>query len=223
MNQAILAIELSTPTGQLAVVQDGNVLCESSFTSNRSHNSMLYAPLAEALASAKDALGLIVVGTGPGSYTGVRIGIAAAHGVALSRKVPVIGWPSLTALSPLANYHVMGDARRGKFYTGCVSQGRMTGPLVLHDDAGLRSWRETTAGEPCFTSDAVVPLGLEGVEKAQPSAVLLARLAAGFDAAEVEGLAAVELEPVYITEAFITQAKKKPAGLPDSAVAGPNH
>jgi len=220
MNPAILAIELSTPTGQLAVVRDGNVLFESAFTSNRSHNSMLYAPLAEALAAAGDTLGLIVVGTGPGSYTGVRIGIAAAHGVAFSRKVPVIGWPSLAALSPLAEYHAIGDARRGKFYTVPVSHGRM-GTLTLHDEAGLRAWRETTAGEPCFTSDAGVPLGLDGVEKAQPGAVLLARLAAGFEAAEVASLGAVELEPVYITEAFITQAKKKPAAPPDNAAARP--
>ncbi len=220
MNQAILAIELSTPTGQLAVVLDGTVLFESAFTSNRSHNSMLYAPLAAALAAAGDGLGLIVVGTGPGSYTGVRIGIAAAHGVALSRKVPVIGWPSLTALSPLESYHVAGDARRGKFYTVAVSGGRM-GALTLHDEAGLRAWMEANAGVPCFTSDAVAPLGLAGVVQAQPNAALLPGITAGLDAVEVEGLAAVELEPVYITEAFITQAKRKPAGQPDSAAAGP--
>ncbi|MDB6139795.1 MAG: tRNA N6-adenosine(37)-N6-threonylcarbamoyltransferase complex dimerization subunit TsaB [Verrucomicrobiaceae bacterium] len=211
MTQAILAIELSTPTGQLAVVRDGTVLFESAFTSNRSHNSMLYAPLGEALAAAGDTLGLIVVGTGPGSYTGVRIGIAAAYGVALSRNVPVMGWSSLTALSPLQDYHVAGDARRGKFYTGQVSQGRMTGPLILHDEAGLRTWHAASDGRPCFTSDAVVPLGLPGIELAQPSAVLLAKLAAGLDALEREGLTAVEIEPVYITEAFITQAKKKQA------------
>ena len=209
MNQAILAIELSTPTGRLAVVQDGHVLFESAFTSNRSHNSMLYAPLAGALAAAGDGLRLIVVGTGPGSYTGVRIGIAAAHGVALSRKVPVIGWPSLTALSERDSYHVTGDARRGKFYTGHVSHGRMEGALVLHDEAELRAWRETTAGEACFTSDAMVPLGLAGVEVVQPSAVLLAKMAAELDAGEIARLSATELEPVYITEAFITQAKKK--------------
>ncbi|MDB6116356.1 MAG: tRNA ((37)-N6)-threonylcarbamoyltransferase complex dimerization subunit type 1 TsaB [Verrucomicrobiaceae bacterium] len=209
MTSAILAIELSTPTGQLAVVRNGEVLFESAFTSNRSHNSMLYAPLAEALTAAGSNLGLIVVGTGPGSYTGVRIGIAAAHGIALSRKVPVIGWSSLTALSSLENYHVIGDARRGKFYTTHVSHGRTEGALVLHDDAGLRAWKETTADEPCFTSDAVMPLGLTGVESVQPSAVLLARLAGKFDGSELEKLAAVELEPIYITEAFITQPKKK--------------
>ncbi len=209
MKPAILAIELSTPTGQLAVLRDGAVLYEGAFTSNRSHNSMLYAPLAEALAAAGDTLGLIVVGTGPGSYTGVRIGIAAAHGVALSRRVPVIGWPSLAALSPAEAYHVVGDARRGKFYTGRMERGRMAGGIVLREEADFRAWHEAHVGEPCFTSDAAAPLGLAGVEPAQPGALLLARLAAGIDAGELERLAAMELEPFYLTEAFITTAKKK--------------
>lgn len=211
MNQAILAIELSTPTGQLAVLRDGMVLFESAFTSNRSHNSMLYAPLAGALEAVGESLGLIVVGTGPGSYTGVRIGIAAAHGIALSRNAPMIGWPSLAVLSPLPSYQVVGDARRGKFYTGHVSHGVLAQPLTLHDEAGLKAWHEAHAGEPCFTSDGAVPCGLAGIEIAQPGAVLLARHAALLGAEEVNRLAAVELEPIYITEAFITQAKKKVA------------
>ena len=209
MTHAILAIELSTPTGQLAVVREGKVLHESAFTSNRSHNSMLYVPLAQALEAAGEALGLIVVGTGPGSYTGVRISIAAAHGVALSRNVPVIGLPSLAALSELTDYHVTGDARRGKFYTIRVIQGGLQGELELHDEAGLREWKARHAGEPCFTSDAAAPLDLPGVVVAQPSAVLLAHLAAKLDPEAIATLAAHELEPVYITEAFITTKKKK--------------
>ena len=209
MSHAILAIELSTPTGQLAGVRAGEVLNESAFTSNRSHNSMLYAPLAEALEAAGKTLGLIVVGTGPGSYTGVRIGIAAAHGVALSRQVPVVGLPSIAALSDEPSYCVIGDARRGKFYTVRVTQGALQGALELHDEAGLREWSARHAGEPCFTSDAVVPLALPGVVIAQPNAALLAQLAAKLNAQDVERLTAHALEPLYITEAFITTAKKK--------------
>ena len=209
MTSAILAIELSTPTGRLAVVKEGVVLYESSFTSNRSHNSMLYAPLAEALAAAGSDLGLIVVGTGPGSYTGVRISIAAAHGVALSRKAPVIGLPTLGTLSPLPYYHVVGDARRGKFYVGKVEGGCLVGALTLLDEPSFRAWKEGIGDEPCFCSDAVAPLGLTGVEVVQPSAVLLAGLAAGLGAEDMKALAMAELEPFYITEAFITTAKKK--------------
>ena len=209
MNHAILAIELSTPTGKLAVIKEGRVLHESSFTSNRSHNSMLYAPLAEALAAANGELQMIVVGTGPGSYTGVRIAIAAAQGVAISRKVPVIGLSSLATLSSLETFHVVGDARRGQFYSGLVHAGKLTGDLVMHDEAGLRAWRETTIAVPCFTSDAVLPADLPSVETAHPEAVSLARIASTLTLEEVERLAAMVLEPFYLAEAFITKAKKK--------------
>ena len=64
--KTVLAIELSTPCGQVAVVRGGEVLFEESFTSERSHNSRLYDPLGRALDAASGALDLIAVGTGPG-------------------------------------------------------------------------------------------------------------------------------------------------------------
>ena len=80
----ILAIELSTRRGNIAVTRGGQLVFEQDFTSHRSHNSMLYAPLAAALETAGTDLTKIIIGTGPGSYTGVRISIAAAHGVAVA-------------------------------------------------------------------------------------------------------------------------------------------
>ena len=105
----LLAIELSTPHGSVAVVADGEVVFECSFESKRSHNAQLFEPLAEALKVAGSALGGVVVGTGPGSYTGVRIGIAAAQGVGLSRSVPVMGMSSLLAATDADEFVVIGD------------------------------------------------------------------------------------------------------------------
>ena len=80
MIELVLAIETSTPLGSIAVVeQSGNVLFSESFESNRSHNSMLFAPLQRALGTFSE-IDAVIVGTGPGSYTGVRIGISAALG-----------------------------------------------------------------------------------------------------------------------------------------------
>ena len=113
----ILAIETSHPRGSVAVVRDGEVLFEQTFTSERSHNAQVFAPLAEALRISSDGLRAIVVGLGPGSYTGARIGIAAAQGIAVSRKVPVIGLSSVLAPETenlLREFVVSGDARRGK-------------------------------------------------------------------------------------------------------------
>ncbi len=120
---SILAIETATARGGVAVVRDGGVVFERHFVSERSHNSQLFAPLSEALRLYSSDLRCIVVGIGPGSYTGARIGIAAAQGLGLSRDVPVIGL--LSVLAPEAaeeppEFVVCGDARRGKFFTARV-------------------------------------------------------------------------------------------------------
>lgn len=205
--KCVLGIDLSTSRGHIAVVrEDGSVAYEADFTSERSHNSMLYGPLAEALEVAGDQLQSIVVGTGPGSYTGVRISIAAAYGVALSRGVPVRGLPSIAALDGGA-YAVIGDARRGKFYAARVRDCQLEAELVLLDEHGLRAWLEEHPGVPVSTSDGKAPLALPQVAVAVPSAVRLARH--GLRAGLVE---ADHLEPLYVQAAFITTAKTPTMG-----------
>src|SRR5690349_3926881 len=73
----ILAIESSAPRGSLALWRDGRLVEVQEFQSERAHNSVLFAPL-NAVLHQSEALDLIVCGTGPGSYSGVRVGIAAA-------------------------------------------------------------------------------------------------------------------------------------------------
>ena len=125
MTQTILALDLSTAQGSIAVVRGDDVLFQSSFQSERSHNAQVFAPLREALVIAGSDLTGIVIGNGPGSYTGVRIAIAAAQGIALSRDVWCVGWSSLTApdIESPANYHIIGDARRQSFYLARVENG----------------------------------------------------------------------------------------------------
>lgn len=202
-----LGIDLSTSHGHIAVVgDDGAVKYERTFTSERSHNSMLYGPLGEALEAAGDGLKAIIIGTGPGSYTGVRISIAAAYGVALSRHVPVHGVPSIAALGDDA-YAVIGDARRGKFYAATVRDGQLVSGVELLDEAAFRAWLDEHRGQTVRTSDVTVPLGLAEVEIARPNAVLLARQGFRSDLIEAENL-----EPLYVQEAFITKAKTPTMG-----------
>lgn len=202
-----LGIDLSTSHGHIAVVADDDVVMfEQTFTSERSHNSMLYGPLGEALEVAGDGLKAIVIGTGPGSYTGVRISIAAAYGVALSRSVPVNGVPSIAALGD-ESYAVIGDARRGKFYAAEVRDGLLTDGFALLDEAGLRAWLEEHKDLPLRSSDVVAPLGLANVQLTRPSAIRLARhgLRPGLVADD-------NVEPLYVQEAFITKAKTPTMG-----------
>ena len=201
----ILAIDLSTPCGHVALLDGDALKFEQSFTSHRSHNSMLYAPLAAALDAAGDKLQSIVIGTGPGSYTGVRISIAAAQGVALSRGVALSGLPSICALSDAAEYAAIGDARRGKFYAAHVRMGSLVGEIELLEEATLRAWLADHEALSRFTSDATPPLGDDSIASVKPNAVLLATNAAA-QRPENQLL----IEPIYLQDAFITKPKAKP-------------
>lgn len=202
----LLAIDLSTPRGHIAVLRDGAVVYEQSFTSHRSHNSLLYAPLAQALDIAGADLEKLIIGTGPGSYTGVRISIAAAQGVAMSRQVPLVGLSSLVTLNEAADYLVAGDARRGKFYSAHVCNGLLIEDITLHEADSLRAWLAARPDLPCFTSDAVAPLSIDRIVSAPPSAILLARH--GSDLTESEN----DLQPIYVQDAFITKSKTPTMG-----------
>lgn len=210
MSSTLLALDLSTSHGSVAVVRGEAVLFESTFQSERSHNAQVFAPLREALAAAGSELAGVVIGNGPGSYTGVRIAIAAAQGIALSRGVWCAGWSSLTAPSVAAPacYWVVGDARRQSFYLARVENGQLLPEVetVSADEVQAR----VTAHEPWLTFDAKVPLGLPQVVSARPSAARLAQHVQALDAAALEAVVAKPLIPHYLAEAFITVAKKKP-------------
>jgi tRNA threonylcarbamoyladenosine biosynthesis protein TsaB len=217
MPDCVLAIETSTPRGSVAVVKgDETVVYERSFSSERSHNSQLFEPLREALEKCGDDLRAIVVGTGPASYTGVRIGIAAAQGVAMSRGVPLIGLPSVLALEVKGvegsggKFVVCGDARRGKFFVAEVRDDALVGKVVTMDANAFRE-RHAARGTdtPWYTYDARPPLGLEGVACLMPAAARLAEIAARMTDDEVAVLAKQALEPVHLAEAFVTQPKRK--------------
>lgn len=210
----VIALDLSTPHGLLAVVCGEEVLYQASFQSERSHNAQVFSPLAGALAAVPaGGHAVLAVGTGPGSYTGVRISIAAAQGVALSRGWQVLGWPSI-ATSVTGTYSVLGDARRGQYYHAAVESGRMVQAprlMTAEEAASL-----VAAGGNWLTFDAKVPLGLESVSLAQPDVVALGRLVSQLSENEVQSRAAEPLEPFYLQEAFITVARKAGKQVPVS-------
>ena len=204
MKDVVLALELSTVQGSVAVVAGNEVLYEASFEAKRSHNAQVFGPLGEALKVAGRRLRGIVVGTGPGSYTGVRIAIAAAQGVALSRQVAVVGMSSLLGCVEEETFGVVGDARRGRFYVAQVREGvLMEGIALLAPEALPRAMAETGL-ERWITCDASPPVS--GVEAKVPVARRLAILGCDVDFNAPQGRA---LEPVYLEGAFITQPRKK--------------
>ena len=95
-----LAIDTSTDTASLALVQDGEVLAESTWRCEQNHTVELLPHLAHLLGETKvslQSISCVIVAKGPGSFNGLRVGISTAKGLAFSLGIPIIGISSLEA------------------------------------------------------------------------------------------------------------------------------
>ena len=171
----VLAIDTAAPRLQLALWREPDrvdILVEDMATGQAER---LFPALAELLTGARLAyadLTRIATTTGPGSFTGLRIGLSAARGLALALGIPVLGIPSLFALSLAARCNavaVLLDARRNEAYFQTFSgPGIPIGPpaLLSMDDARNR-----------------VPVGAETLTSPYVDIAALARFAATADPA----------------------------------------
>ncbi len=122
----LLAIDTAGPACAVAVVRDGEVLAWTSEEIGRGHAERLMPMIEAALGKAGVSfanLEAVAVTAGPGSFTGVRVGVAAARGLALALDIPAIGIGSLDALAfPIVQERSSGtvvaalDAKRGEVY-----------------------------------------------------------------------------------------------------------
>ncbi len=155
----ILAIETSTLTGGVAVLSDHTLCAERTLSVSVQHSEKLMPAIERVLIDAGvslDAIDLIAVAIGPGSFTGLRIGIAAAQGLALSCDKPLVGVSTLEALA-LQTRSFVGivatalNAYRGEVYRGYfrLKEGW---PVPVKQEAvlSLKDWEEEikTLGEP---------------------------------------------------------------------------
>ncbi len=183
----VLAFDTATDVATSAMLEDGRVLGERT-SEPRSLLAAIDGLLRDADVAPTDLAGL-VVGTGPGSFTSTRIGLAVARGLALALELPVAGVSTLDALAAAREdaYPVI-DARRREVF--------VPGPLALAPDD-----LELDAGTLCIGSGAVryrsaleskglvVPPDEDAVHL--PHARLHATLARNFGSA-------AELLPIYV-------------------------
>lgn len=148
-----LILETSTPHASVAIAGADGVVEQHGFCSDRNHNSLLFEPLEGLLGGRADQVGLVLAGSGPGSYSGTRVGIAAAQGVAIALSCPAVAVPSILAVPSAADGNpclAIGDARRGGFWSAGMENFRLTSDPELADAAGLEAVvrRAVEAGVP---------------------------------------------------------------------------
>lgn len=126
-----LAIDTSTSKTIVGIIEDGEVLFEEAHEGATDHGRALSEIVAKALKVAKPPH-QVVVGMGPGPFTGLRVGIAFAQTFALARGISVIGICSLDAIKiDYSEYKVAIDARRKEIYWASYKDGvRVDGPSV---------------------------------------------------------------------------------------------
>lgn len=125
LSTKLLALDTSGPALQIALLLDGEIVIHTEDIA-RGHAEILFLRLESFLEVHKlsyQDLTCLAVTTGPGSFTGLRIGIAAVRGLALALNIPVIGVPNLLALSlskagqnPMGSLSILVDANRGQYY-----------------------------------------------------------------------------------------------------------
>lgn len=102
MDPRILAIETTTNTCSVAVYMDGRVQIEHSLRKPRAHAEQLVPMIQRVLTYAQlpvQSLDAIAVSGGPGSYTGLRIGVSTAKGLAFAYAIKMVSVPSLSAMA----------------------------------------------------------------------------------------------------------------------------
>ncbi|MFA7467395.1 MAG: tRNA (adenosine(37)-N6)-threonylcarbamoyltransferase complex dimerization subunit type 1 TsaB [Desulfotomaculaceae bacterium] len=143
----VLGIEASTPVAAAAVATEGKILAERMINNKRTHSVNLLPMVRDVLADAgidKNQLDGIAVCTGPGSFTGLRIGMSTAKSLAQVLNLPIAGIPTLESLAyPLSGQAGLIcpvlNARKNELYSALYrSSGIKLVPLLPAFAAGVK-------------------------------------------------------------------------------------
>jgi tRNA threonylcarbamoyl adenosine modification protein YeaZ/ribosomal-protein-alanine acetyltransferase len=212
----LLALETSEYESSLAVWEDGALQAETTFASRMNLCETLTRRLAELLGTpqvtAQD-LQALAVSLGPGSFTGLRVGVATAKALAQVTGVPLVGVGTAEVIAagceapPGTLLAVVQKARQGHVYvsvwemtaTGPQAQGELQVAaldelaLTLPPGIALLTGPEAAAAAAAWPPDRPCP----GCRPSLPQARVVARLAAG-RLTQADPEAALNLQPIYV-------------------------
>ncbi len=216
----ILALDTSTLVSSVAVADTDKLLAELTLETRLTHSETLMPHIEQVLAMAdidKTKLAGVAVSIGPGSFTGLRIGLASAKGMAYALDIPLIGVPTMEALAcqcPVPGIYAVPliDAQKGNAYMAvyrwedgqlveqqavevlsvddCLARcAALDRPVILLGDAAVKK----VAGRKELPQGVQIALPHIVMPRAAGTALLgLRRLAAG------QAGSVMDMEPVYI-------------------------
>lgn len=165
MGETLLTIDTSTPTGSVALSRGESLLGEILLNVKSTHTDRLLLSLRQLLADAGlqladvDALGAVL---GPGSFTGLRVGVATVKGLALAMDKPVVGISTLQTLAmqvPFCRFPVCAllDARKNEVYAG-LFQWEGGRPAALRPEVAIAPevLLDSLEGEMLFVGDGAL-------------------------------------------------------------------
>jgi len=220
----VLALDSSADLVGAAVLRDGAPLAERTRRAPRPSSEGLL-PIAESVLSdggvTLNEVDLVAVATGPGSFNGIRGGIATAEGLAFALGITAVGVPTLDALA----YCVFGraplvcavlPAGRGQFY-GAAYEGTWSGwrrrgdysLAALEEHLGVLPPGTLLCGQ--LSEEAAREATRRGIEHAPPHATFSRVTAIGVIGVERLGAGddvAVSLHPLYLRRPGITQSTR---------------
>jgi tRNA threonylcarbamoyladenosine biosynthesis protein TsaB len=230
----ILAIDTSTPHLSLALRRSGQTLgtvnggAQHAVPLQRRHNESILPHLDELLRQAGTtvkALTGVAVGLGPGSFTGVRVGIATGLGLAQALEIPIIGVSSFLAIAAGTSADsvlVVEDARQDHFYTAWYARKNGWEAEIPEILFSLEALEKNLPAQHCQVSGPAAPLLFERMRLPEyfslapeterfPRAEIIAQLVDGTLASTLTGrlaaggMAPDQLVPIYLRK---TQAEE---------------
>ena len=207
----ILALETAADPGSIALWRDGEVVARVCAAAQS--NSATLLPLAEA--TLREAglgfadLNAIAFGSGPGSFTGLRVACGVAQGLAFARDLPLLGVGTLEAMAQESGGRrviVLLDARMGEVYAGFFEDGEPRGEIGVYSPQHV-PLPETTGWLACGNALSAYPLLRERLSpyvdawqpELLPSAAAVARIAAP-RLARGETIDPADAVPLYVRD-----------------------
>jgi tRNA threonylcarbamoyladenosine biosynthesis protein TsaB len=151
----ILGLSTATPRGSVALVRDGESLASTDYEDEKRHAERIFGSIDDVLSRVgvtRSDIDAVACDIGPGSFTGVRVGVATAKGIGFALGVPVVGVCGLEAMARAAHAATPGhkwvvallDGRRGETF------------YAAYDDAGV-AFIEPAHAPVAQTMDALGP------------------------------------------------------------------